>query len=89
MSGLLRHKHAFFAFVRAIDLSNPLGSEKLRDAVRYALNQEACLQRFLEDGIVSIDNAACERSVKPVAFSNKDSKFEYPGIEQEIIYIYG
>ena len=66
---------AFFAFIRAIDLSNPLISEKLRDAVQYALNQETCLRRFLEDGYIPIDNGACERSVKPVALSRRNSLF--------------
>lgn len=66
---------AFFTFIRAIDLSNPLVSEKLRDAVQYALNQEICLRRFLEDGSIPIDNGACERSVKPVALSRRNSLF--------------
>ncbi len=65
----------FFTFIRAIDLSNPLVSEKLRDAVQYALNQEACLRRFLEDGNIPIDNGACERNVKPVALSRRNSLF--------------
>ena len=78
---------AFFSFVRAIDLSNPLVSEKLRDAVRYALNQEICLRRFLEDGNVPIDNGACERSVKPVALSRRNSLFSLTvsGAESSVI----
>jgi len=66
---------AFFTFIRTVDLSNPLVSEKLRDAIQYALNQEACLRRFLEDGNIPIDNGACERSVKPVALSRRNSLF--------------
>lgn len=66
---------AFFAYIGTIDLSNPLVSEKLRDAVQYALNQETCLRRFLEDGSIPIDNGACERSVKPVALSRRNSLF--------------
>ena len=66
---------AFFAYIRTVDLSNPLVSEKLRDAVQYALNQEICLRRFLEDGSIPIDNGACERSVKPVALSRRNSLF--------------
>ena len=65
----------FFAYIQMIDLGNPLVSEKLRDAVRYALNQETCLRRFLEDGNIPIDNGACERSVKPVALSRRNSLF--------------
>ena len=66
---------AFFTFIRTVDLSNPLVSEKLRDAIQYALNQETCLRRFLEDGNIPIDNGACERSVKPVALSRRNSLF--------------
>ncbi len=66
---------AFFAYIRTIDLSNPLVSEKLREAIQYALNQETCLRRFLEDGNIPIDNGACERSVKPVALSRRNSLF--------------
>ena len=70
---------AFFAYIRTVDLSNPLVSEKLRDAVQYALNQEICLRRFLEDGSIPIDNGACERSVKPVALSRRNSLFSLTG----------
>ena len=66
---------AFFTFIRTVDLSNPLVSEKLRDAIQYALNQETCLRRFLENGSIPIDNGACERSVKPVALSRRNSLF--------------
>ena len=57
------------------DLSRPLVSEKLRDAVQYALNQETGLRRFLEDGRVPIDNVACERSVKPEVLSRRNILF--------------
>ena len=50
--------NAFFDFIRTIDLDDPLVSDKLRDAVRYALNQEENLQKFLDDGNIPLDNGA-------------------------------
>ena len=69
--------NAFFAFVRNIDLSNPLLSEKMKDAVQYALNQETYLRRFLTDGNIPIDNGIAERSVKPVALYRRNSLFSF------------
>ena len=34
------------------------------EAVLYALNQETCLKRYLEDGHLSIDNLDAERAIK-------------------------
>ena len=50
--------NAFFEFIRTIDVSNPLTSEKLKDAVSYALNQEENLRRFLSDGNIPPDNGS-------------------------------
>ena len=67
--------NAFFEFIRGIDLSNPLLSEKLKDAVHYSLNQEIYLRRFLTDGSIPIDNGIAERCVKPVALYRRNSLF--------------
>ena len=75
LTDVLPKVEGFFAFLHAFDLNDPLASEKLKDAVRYALNQEACLRRFLEDGNIPIDNGACERSVKPIALYRRNSLF--------------
>ena len=69
--------NAFFEFVSSIDLNNPLASEKLKDAVRYTLNQETYLRRFLTDGSIPIDNGIAERSVKPVALYRRNSLFSF------------
>jgi len=69
--------NAFFEFVSSIDLNNPLLSEKMRDAVQYALNQEMYLRRFLTDGSIPIDNGIAERSVKPVALYRRNSLFSF------------
>ncbi len=36
----------------------------LYGAIRYALNQEIYLRRFLEDAIIPLDNNDAERSIK-------------------------
>ena len=68
---------AFFAFIRNMDLSDPMMSEKLRDAIQYALNHESCLRCFLDDGCIPIDNGACERSVRPIAQYRRNSLFSF------------
>ena len=63
--------NAFFEFIRTIDVSNPLTSEKLKDAVSYALNQEENLRRFLSDGNIPPDNgsALSEQITYPQLFT--------------------
>ncbi len=69
--------NAFFDYIRTIDPDDPLVSDKLRDAVRYALNQEENLRKFLDDGNIPLDNGACERSVHPVAQFRRNSLFSF------------
>lgn len=66
---------AFFEFVHAFDLENPAAGEKLRDAVRYARNQEDSLRRFLDDGSIPLDNGATERSIRPMAQGRRNYLF--------------
>ena len=35
-------------------------------AIAYALNNEAALMRFLDDGKIGIDNNAAERAIRPI-----------------------
>lgn len=58
---------AYFSFLESIDLDDPSVSEKMKDAVRYSLNQRKYLSRFLEYGDVPIDNGASERNAKTLA----------------------
>lgn len=78
---------AFFNHVHSIDLSDPSISEKLRDAVRYALNQEVYLRQFLTDGNIPLDNGATERDVKPIALERRNSLFSFTirGAETNVI----
>ena len=44
-------------------------------AIRYALNNEAALMRFLDNGKVEIDNNAAERAMRPIALGRKNWLF--------------
>ncbi|MBL8820315.1 MAG: transposase [Planctomyces sp.] len=44
-------------------------------AATYTLNQWAALNRYLEDGNLSIDNNASERAMRPVAIGRKNWMF--------------
>jgi len=50
-------------------------SDPLFAAVRYALNQEEALKRFLKDGRIEIDNNRSERSLRQVAVGRKNWLF--------------
>ena len=67
----------FFSFIHSCDPKNPLYSDKMKDAISYAINQEAQLRRFLEDGSIPIDNSSCERAVKSVAMGRKNYLSSY------------
>ena len=44
-------------------------------AISYALNNEAALLRFLNDGKIEIDNNAAERAMRPIAVGRKNWMF--------------
>lgn len=44
-------------------------------AIRYALNNEPDLKRFLEDGKIEVDNNAAERAMRPIAVGRKNWLF--------------
>ena len=44
-------------------------------AINYALNNEAALRRFLDDGKIEIDNNAAERAMRPIAVGRKNWMF--------------
>lgn len=65
---------AFFEWLHkledSVDRSSMIG-----EAVRYALNQEVYLKRYLEDGHLSIDNLAAERALKNFATGRRNWLF--------------
>lgn len=66
---------AFIDFVKSLDPDDPSASDKLNQAIRYTLNQEPNICRFLEDGNIPIDNGACERDVRPIAQGRRNYLF--------------
>ena len=56
-----------YALIEAVDISDPLISDKLKDAVSYSLNHKAELCRFLDDGRIPCDNGFAERSIRILA----------------------
>lgn len=73
----------FFSFIHGLDEEALARSEKLREAVTYAINQEANLKVFLENGDIPLDNGYCERGMKPVALARRNSLFSYTMIGAE------
>ena len=61
---------AFFEWLHGLEPTVDRSS-KIGDAILYALNQEEYLCRYLEDGHLSIDNNACERSIKNFALGRR------------------
>jgi len=54
---------------------NALPKSGLGKAIGYALNHREALERYIEDGDLSIDNNACERSMRGIAIGRKNWLF--------------
>jgi hypothetical protein len=52
-----------------------LPKSPIRQAINYALNQWAALNRYCEQGFLAIDNNAAERAVRPCAIGRKNWLF--------------
>jgi hypothetical protein len=65
----------YFEFVDGIDTSDPLISNRLKDAVNYSKNQREYLTRFLTDGNIPIDNGASERYIRPLTVGRNNYLF--------------
>ena len=57
----------FFEILHALDPDDPGLTKTLRDAVKYALDGEEKLKRFLDDPSIPIDNGSAERIIRKVA----------------------
>jgi transposase len=58
-----------------VQKSRVLPKSPIGQAIEYALNQWQALNRYLEDGRLSIDNNACERAIRAVAIGRKNWMF--------------
>ncbi len=55
---------AFFAYIHSLEDSEEIFSERMKKAIKYALNQESSLRRFLADGNIPCDNGHVERIIR-------------------------
>jgi hypothetical protein len=65
----------YFIFVDSINTSDPLISNRLKDAVNYSKNQKEYISRFLTDGNIPIDNGATERHIRPFTIGRNNFLF--------------
>ena len=64
---------AFFRIKKALGKLPQKGSTA--KAIRYALNNQEALMRFLGDGKIEIDNNAAERAMRSIALGRKNWMF--------------
>jgi uncharacterized protein with PIN domain len=62
----------FFAWLNSLNTS---GGTKLSKAVKYALNEEKYLRRFLENPQIPIDNNRAENAIRPFVVGRKNWLF--------------
>lgn len=55
---------AFFEYVHSLEESGVVFSDRMNKAITYAINQEQCLRRFLDDGCLPLDNGKSERVIR-------------------------
>ena len=63
---------ALFVYLKQHE--NEVGTEKLREAFIYVLNQEKYLRVFLTDGDVPMDNNASERAIRGFCVGKKTGR---------------
>ena len=54
----------FFEYVRSLESSKEIYSDRMNKAISYALKQEENLRRFLTDGNIPCDNGHAERVIR-------------------------
>ncbi len=63
-------------FARARRLSSQFSDAgKMAKAIGYLINQRRPLRRFLDDGLIPLDNNACERAIRPIAIGRRNWLF--------------
>ena len=73
---LVRSKvDAFFEYIHSLDQKDSTLSDRMKDAVSYACNQEQKLRRFLEDPAIPCDNGYAERNIKTLAIGRRNWLF--------------
>jgi transposase len=54
-----------YEYIDNFNVTDPMTSDRLRDAIQYARNQKKYICRFLDDGNIPIDDGATERAIRP------------------------
>lgn len=65
----------FYDFISAIDIADPLLSDKMKDAISYSLTHKETLCRFLEDGRIPCDNGYVENAIRLYAQGRRNWLF--------------
>ena len=55
---------ALFTYIHTLEDSGEVFSDRMKKAIRYAVNQESSLRRFLGDGNIPCDNGHVERVIR-------------------------
>ncbi len=87
------HVEGFFAWAQQqFESQGLLPSNKLTQALAYALERKAALQVYLQDADVSVDTNHVERAIRPIALGRKNWMFcwteidaEHAGIVQSLV----
>ncbi|MGX8705086.1 MAG: IS66 family transposase [bacterium] len=66
--------HGFLIAVHIGCVDKP-GNDQIKKAKKYALNQEECFRRFLEDGRIPISNNPAENAIRPFVIGRKNFLF--------------
>jgi len=61
-----------YEYLDSLDVTDPLISDRMRDAIQYARNQKKYICRFLDDGNIPIDDGATERAIRPFAIGRNN-----------------
>lgn len=66
---------ALFEWLKSYNIEDLDRRSLIGDSILYMLGQEKYLRRYIEDGHLSIDNNACERSIKTFAVGRRNWLF--------------
>jgi len=58
-----------------VQLARLPGRAPTAEKIRYALNHREGLERFLDDGMLDMDNNVVERAIRPICLSRKNALF--------------
>ena len=66
---------AFFTYIHSLEASGELFPDRMNKAIKYAVNQESTLRRFLSDGNIPCDNGHVERIIRSYSIGRANWMF--------------